>query len=171
MEAKAPVMLLVLVETARLGWLVAAVGLDGHVVPLLRSEAGDLDRYPGLDFDDQVAFLRHRFCGVLQRGCDRLWARGLKARQFVILFEGPLGDPTGTLTHAVAEHFVQWMLNPPAAVFAGPIGAGAGETHRFDKLAGDLDPAWEKPLSASLNGISAAREDPSLWELARKKVS
>src|SRR5262249_46592308 len=122
-----------------------------------------------LDFDEQVAFLRHRFCGVLQRGCDRLWARGLKACQFVILFEEPLGEPTGTLTEAVAEHFVQWMLNPPGAVFAGPIGTGTGQRPRLDRLAGTLDPSLEEPLEASLIPLSAARDDPSVWELARKK--
>src|SRR5688572_12820428 len=138
MEPKAPVVLLVLVEAARLRWFVAAVGLDGELIPLLRSEDGDLSPYEGLDFDDQVGFLRHRFCGALQRGCDRLWARDKKARQFLFLFEGPLGDPAGTLTQAVADHFVLWMLNPPVAVFAGPDGLP-----RLDRVAGDLDPTLE----------------------------
>ena len=41
MSPKTPVVLLVLVETARLRWFVAALGLDGWPVPLLRSEEGD----------------------------------------------------------------------------------------------------------------------------------
>src|SRR5262249_3886796 len=86
MGTKTPVVLLVLVETARLRWFVAALGLDGQAVPLLRSEEGDLEKYRGLAFDEQVAFLRHRFCGVLQRGCDRLWARDSKACQFAFVF-------------------------------------------------------------------------------------
>src|SRR5437588_9991188 len=117
MDAKTPVVLLVLVETARLRWFVASLGLDGRATPLLRSEVGDLDKYRGLPFDEQVAFLRHRFCGVLQKGCDRLWARGLKASQFAIVFEGVLPDPTGGLVRAVADHFTLRMVNPPAAAF------------------------------------------------------
>jgi hypothetical protein len=167
MEPKAPVMLLVLVETARLRWFVASVGLDGQSVPLLRSEVGDLEKYRGLDFDEQVAFLRHRFCGVLQRGCDRIWARNAKACQFVFVFEGLLPDATGGLTLAVAEHFTQWMLNPPVAVFNNP--AGPGEAPRPDKLAGHLEPALEELLRAHLGRLLAAREDPGAWELAPKK--
>ena len=56
-------------------------------------------------------------CGVLQRGCDRLWGRDSKACQFVFVFEGLLTEPTGTLTRSVADHFTQWMLNPPGVVY------------------------------------------------------
>src|SRR5437764_7082220 len=104
MEPKTPVLLLVLVETARLRWFVASLGLDGRAAPLLRSEAGDLDKYLSLPFDEQGSFLRHRFCGVLQRGCDRLWGRSSKACQFVIVFDGLLPDATRTPTQAVAAH-------------------------------------------------------------------
>src|SRR5262245_20668591 len=103
MESKTPVLLVVLVETSPARRSVAAVGLDGQPVPLLRSDVGDLEKYRGQDFDGQVSFLRHRFCGVLQRGCDRLWARNLKAAQFAFVFEAPLAEPTGRLTAAVAE--------------------------------------------------------------------
>src|SRR5947209_11105311 len=122
MDTKTPVVLVVLVETARLRWFVASLGLDGRAAPLLRSEVGDLEKYRSLPFDEQVLFLRHRFCGVLQRGCDRLWARGNKACQFVFVFEGPLPEPTGQLTASVAEHFVQWMLNPPVVVLVSADG-------------------------------------------------
>src|SRR4051812_40792050 len=116
MEHKSPVMLLVLVDVARLRWFVASIALDGQTVPLLRSDEGDLEKYRELSFDEQVAFLRHRFCGVLQRGCDRIWARNNKACQFVFFFEGQLLDATGQLTQAVADHFTEWMLNPPVVV-------------------------------------------------------
>jgi hypothetical protein len=162
MEQKTPVLLVVLIETARLRWFVAAVGLDGRPVPLLCSEADNLAKYQGLDFDEQVAFLRHRFCGVLQRGCDRIWARQAKACQFVFVFEGLLPEPTGTLTQALAEHFTLWMLNPPVAVFnrqgAGPL----------EKLAGEIDPSREEILSAALEPLRIAREEPAAWELVRK---
>src|SRR5262245_51840597 len=120
MTQKAPRLLVVLVDSARLRWFVAAFGLDGHPEPLLRSVDGDLARYQELEYDDQVSFLRHRFCGVVQRGCDRLWARELKACHFVFVFEGLLPDATGGLTQAVAEHFTLWMINPPVVAFNCP---------------------------------------------------
>jgi hypothetical protein len=165
-EPKTPVLLLVLVETGQLRWFVASISLEGVLVPLLRSEPGDLEKYQGLDFDEQVAFLRHRFCGVLQRGCDRLWARGNKACQFVIVFEESLPEPSGDLTRQVAEHFAQWMLNPPVAVFVGPTGPAA-----LDHLAGQLDRPLLQLLHASLGALRTATADPDAWELSRKKVS
>lgn len=164
MEPKEPVLLLVLVETARLRWFVARLGLDGEAVPLLASAVNDLERYLGLGFDDQVAFLRHRFCGVLQRGCDRLWARNQKPCQFVFVFESPLAEPTGQLTQAVADHFTQWMLNPPVAVFVSANGFDGGATPHLEKLAGELEAPREELLDAHLGTLLAARRDLSLWE-------
>jgi hypothetical protein len=164
MTPKTPVILLVLVETARLRWFVAALGLDGRAVPLLRSEDGDLAKYQRLPFDEQVAFVRHRFCGVVQRGCDRLWARGLKACQFVFVFEGLLPEPTGELTQAAADHFALWMMNPPAAVFNRPDPAAPPE-----RLAGQLDPPLEALVRAHLGELVVARDDPAAWELSPKK--
>ena len=45
MGTKVPVVLVVLVDGARLRWLVAAVDLGGTVAPLVRSEDGDLATY------------------------------------------------------------------------------------------------------------------------------
>jgi hypothetical protein len=168
MGPKAPVLLVVLVETGRLRWFVAAVGLDGRAAPLLRSEEGDLEKYRGLPFDEQVAFLRHRFCGVLQRGCDRIWARDEKARQFAFVFERPLPEPTGRLTGAVAEHFVQWMLSPPVVVLVSADGFDTAAP-RLDKVAGDIDAPLEELLRSRLGALLAARADESAWELSRKK--
>ena len=169
MAQKAPVMLLVLVETARLRWFLAAVDFDGRPIPLLRSEDGDLERYRGLSFDEQVAFLRHRFCGVLQRGCDRIWAQHSKACHFVFVFEELLPDPTGRLTQAVSEHFSQWMLNPPVVVFHGTGLSGPNEVPRLDRLAGHLDQPLVVLLLARLGGLVAAQEDLGAWELSWKK--
>src|SRR5262245_3532777 len=161
METKVPVLLVVLVEAARLRWLVAAVGLDGAATPLLRSEDGDLATYRGLGFDDQVSFLRHRFCGVLQRGCDRLWPVSKKACQFVFLFDDNLPGTTEGLTRAVAEHFVEWMLNPPVVIFTG---AGGGR-----RLAGTIDRPREDVFRAALPGLTAAAADDGAWELSSRK--
>src|SRR5437764_117354 len=54
MDAKTPVVLLVLVETARLRWFVASLGLDGRATPLLRSEVGDLEQYLGLPVREEA---------------------------------------------------------------------------------------------------------------------
>src|SRR5439155_27379843 len=118
-------------------------------------------KYRGLGFDDQVSFLRHRFCGVLQRGCDRLWARENKACQFVFVFEGLLPDTVGGLTQAVADHFTQWMLNPPAVVFNRP-----GDAPRLEKLAGEIDRPLEELLLVHLDGLLAAQSDPGAWALS-----
>ena len=168
MDEKTPVLLVVLVQTSRLCWFVAAIDPDGRAAPLLRSQVGDLEKYRGLDFDGQVTFLRHRFCGVLQRGCDRLWGRGSKACQFAFVFEAPLPEPTGTLTEAVAEHFVQWLLNPPAAVLVSADGFDT-PAPRLDKLAGTIDAPLEDLLRSRLGVLLAARADEGQWELSRKK--
>jgi hypothetical protein len=165
---KTPVLLVVLVETSRLRWFVAALGLDGQAAPLLRSDVGDLEKYRDLDLDGQVSFLRHRFCGVLQRGCDRLWARGLKACQFTFVFESPLAEPTGLLTAAIAEHFTQWLLNPPVAVLVSADGFDA-PAPRLETVAGGLDGPLDALLRKHLGALLAARADEGQWELSRKK--
>ncbi len=162
MTPKTPVVLLVLVQADGLRWFVAAVGYDGAVLPLLRSEDGDLAGCRGLPFDDQVAFLRHRFCGVLQRGCDHLWGRDLKAGQFAIIFDGPLPDCSGELIRATADHFVTWMLNPPVVVFFRP-NAGAA----LELVAGCPQPADERLLCGSLVALAAV--DPAAWERSPRK--
>jgi hypothetical protein len=169
MEPKAPVLLLVLVETKDQRWFAAAIGLDGRVTPLICSEPGDLAHYRELAFDEQVAFLRHRFCGVLQRGCDRLWARNWKACQFVFVFEELLPEPTGTLTKAVADHFTLWMLNPPAAVLVSENGFDQAAAPRLTPLAGELVASRADLVLGHLAEALAARNDPAAWELARQQ--
>src|SRR5262249_7351839 len=154
---------------ARLRWFVASVVLEGRSAPLLRSEEGDLEKYVGLPFDEQVSFLRHRFCGVLQRGSDRLWARGEKACQFVFVFEGLLPDATGGLTQPAAYHLADWMLNPPVAVFNCPAGLPP-EPPRLEPLVGELGPSRSGALSACLGELLAAREHSELWEPSRKRT-
>jgi hypothetical protein len=169
MGDKSPVLLLVLVEATRLRWFVAALGLDGAALPLLRSEVGDLDKYLGLAFEEQVSFLRHRFCGVLQRGCDRLWARQMKACQFVFVFEASLPEAANNLTQAVADHFVEWMLNPPVVVFTCVDGFAPNETPTLGRIAGEIEPRLGEILRNRLGALLAVREEENLWELSPKK--
>jgi hypothetical protein len=169
METKEPVLLVVLVESARLRWFVAAVGLDGVVTPLLCSVEGDLATYQGLDFDEQTSFLRHRFCGVLQRGCDRLWPVEKKAAQFVFLFEGDLPGTTEELTLRVAEHFVMWLLDPPVVVFTSTGGFESPPSPRLRLLAGAIDRSLEDVLQTSLVSLFATAADPGHWEVSNRK--
>jgi hypothetical protein len=167
METKEPVILAVLVDAARLRWFVAAIHLDGTVVPLVRSEDGDLAICQGLGFDDQVSFLRHRFCGVLQRGCDRLWPVGQKACQFAFLFDGVLPGTTDELTRRVADHFVEWMLNPSVIVLTRN-GEAAG-VHQPKSLAGTISRPLEEALAAGLGPLTAAAADAGAWEVSHRK--
>jgi hypothetical protein len=166
MDPKEPVLLLILVETARLRWFVAAIDRNGQSMPLLRSEVGDLETYRRLDFDEQLAFLRHRFCGALQRGCDRIWSRGNKASHFIFVFEGLLPEATGKLTQTLATHLAEWMLNPPVLVFCTTDAAAPS----LEKLAGELDPPSEALLLANLGRLITAQERPETWELSKKKT-
>src|SRR6266849_810917 len=109
MAAKEPVLLTVLIETAKFRWYVGGIGLDGAATPLFCSEPGNLKPYVGVPFDEQVNFLRHRLSGVLQRGCDRLWGRQLKPCQIVFVADGSFVEADSKLTRRVAEHFVAWM--------------------------------------------------------------
>ena len=72
MEQKTPVLLVVLVETAQLRWFVAALGLEGQVIPLLRSAVGDLEKYLALspncsdreEMQKQLRALQHYIAGM-----------------------------------------------------------------------------------------------------------
>ena len=168
MESKAPALLVILVEAARLRWFVACIGLDGQTIPLICSEADDLAKIRGVEFDEQVGFLRHRFCGALQRGCDRLWARNLKACHFVFVFEGLLEEPTGELIPAVARHLAEWLLNPPVTVFAGAKEIERQELFLLNRLAGSHEAPLEELLRAHLGELLAAKDDSAAWEQVRK---
>src|SRR5580704_9209886 len=122
MPPKEPVLLTILIETGRLRWYVAGIALDGAATPLICSEPGNLSPYVGVPLDEQVNFLRHRFAGVLQRGCDRLWGRQQKPCQIIFVADGPFIEADPELARHVAEHFVAWMSNPPVAWFV--CGAG-----------------------------------------------
>ncbi len=163
MATKEPTVLVVLVESAPLRWSLAAIGHDGAVTPLVRSENGDLAAYQGVGFDDQVSFLRHRLCGVLQRGCDRLWPVGKKACQFVILFDRDLPGTTEELTRRVAEHFAEWMLNPPAVAYTM---AGGSELRR---LAGTIDGALGEVVLAAVAPLLGLAADARAWEVSHRK--
>lgn len=169
MNAKEPVLLTVLIETASLRWYVAGISLAGEPLPLLRSEAGNLSPYLGLPFDEQVSFLRHRLSGVLQRGCDRLWGRQKKPCHIVFVADGPFAQAAPELTRRVAEHFVEWMTRPAVAFFTCGDGFAAGDNLSLRSEAGELDDQLRQALDAGLPTLLAARDQPDAWELAPTK--
>lgn len=170
MNAKEPVLLTVLIETASLRWYVAGIRLGGEPLPLLRSEAGNLSPYLGLPFDEQVSFLRHRLSGVLQRGCDRLWGRQKKPCHIVFVADGPFAQAAPELTRRVAEHFVEWMTRPAVAFFTCAGGFAAGDNLSLRTEAGELDDQLRQSLDAGLPALLAARDQPEAWELAPTKA-
>jgi hypothetical protein len=171
MGVKEPVLLLVLVDPDQLRWFTAGIGPDREMIPLLCSEVGDLAPYQNRDLEEQLFFLRHRFCGILQQGCDRLWERGKKAGQFAFVFEGELPEPSGQLTRAIADHLALWMVNPPVAVFTTSSGSLSGERPQLTLLSGQLGSSWEDLLFGGLPLIQHASKNPAFWELAKKKIN
>jgi hypothetical protein len=160
------VLLVVLIETAELRWYVAGIGLDGDPLPLLKSEAGNLRPYLGVPFDEQVSFLRHRLSGVLQRGCDRLWARQKKPCQIMFVADGPFAQAPPELTPRVAEHFAEWMTNPPVVFFTRDPRFADRERLALAKVAGELAGPYAEALYAGLAALLATLGDPDVWELA-----
>ena len=169
MTAKEPVLLVVLIEHAHLRWYVAGISLAGVPLPLLKSEAGNLRPYIGVSLDEQVTFLRHRLSGVLQRGCDRLWGRQQKPCHVVFLADGPFPEAPPELTVRVAEHFVEWLNNPPVAFFTTAPGFSAATPAALSLIAGELDDGYRDLLVVGLAALREAFDQPNVWELSPSK--
>jgi len=166
MVSKEPVLLIVLIQTADLRWYVAGIDLEGEPIPLVRSEAGSLGGYIGTGLDDQTSFLRHRLAGILQRGCDRLWARRKKPCQIVFLADGPFLEAAPDLTFRVAEHFVQWMTSPPVVFFTSSDWSTGEKEFSLHRIAGDLDDQYRQSLDDGLPTLLRVLDDLSVWEVA-----
>lgn len=164
MAAKQPVLLTILIDTSRMRWLAGGIDFDHQVFPLLMSQDGDLDGYRNMESDEQASFLRHLFCGVLQRGCDRLWGLRKKARQFVFLTDSEFPHAGPELTGRIADHLAQWMTSPPVAFFSANSGTFDVRPMEFTTLAGEISTefaaAFEQGLPALLE--AAGQTDP--WE-------
>jgi hypothetical protein len=133
------------------------------------SESGNLAPCLGVPLDEQITFLRHRFSGVLQRGCDRLWARQMKPCQIVLIADGPFAQAGPNLIRSVGEHFAAWMTKPPVAAFVSRNRFLAQEPVILDIVAGAIDPVFRVGLEASLPRLFAALEQDEAWELAPLK--
>ena len=169
MTTKEPVLLVVQIEHAYLRWYVAGISLAGVPLPLLKSEAGNLRPYVGVPLDEQVTFLRHRLSGVLQRGCDRLWGRQKKPCHVVFLADGPFSEAPPELTVRVAEHFVEWLNNPPVAFFTTAPGFSAAAPASLNLVAGELDPGYRDVLLVGLAALRDTLDQTDAWELSPSK--
>ena len=163
MKTKEPVLLTILIDTARMRWLAGGIGFDKNVFPLLASQDDDLAGYRSMEFDEQASFLRHRFCGALQRGCDRLWGLQKKACQFVFLTDKMFPDASAELTARVSDHLVQWMTNPPVTFFV--IG-DSFDTRPVElkTLAGELSEEYAEALTLGLPSLLDAADRTDEWE-------
>jgi hypothetical protein len=161
--------LTVLIETGQLRWYVGAITLDGTAIPLMSSEPGNLNPYLGVPLDEKVSFLRHRFAGVLQRGCDRLWGRQQKPCQIVFVADGLFANAEPELSGRIAEHFAVWMTNPPVVYFERRDGFQSAEAAAIERVAGDLDDRSRHALAEGLASLCAATRDQAVWELVPTK--
>lgn len=164
MIEKEPVLLTILIDTARMRWLAGGIGFDMQVFPLLASQDNDLAGYLGTEFDEQASFLRHRFCGALQRGCDRLWGLHKKACQFVFLIDRDFPQASPELTARIAEHLVQWMTNPPVIFLIMETGSMAQQPIETKPIAGEMSAEYSQALNLGLPILLNAASNPGLWE-------
>jgi len=164
MNVKEPVLLIVLIETARMRWLAGGIDMQHNAIPLLASQDDDLAPYRTLEFEEQASFLRHRFCGALQRGCDRLWGRKQKACQFIFVTDTHFPDAPAELTDRVAEHMVQWMANPPLVFFSADDRSFQSRPLTPTALAGTLPDDYTEVWQAGLPSLLDAATKDDDWE-------
>ncbi len=172
MADREPALLVLLIETAALSWHVAGIGPDNHVFPLLRSSDGNLDEYRDLEPDEQLSFLRHRIAGVLQRGCDRLYPKGMKVSHFLLIADGFYPNASEEITPALAAHFVEWMINPPVTYLLlhseFTQASSASPLDVLETIAGDLPVAMAATLQESWPEMIDLLGQPEHWELIAK---
>ena len=164
MAEKEPVLLTILIDTRRMRWLAGGIGFDKQVFPLLASQDDDLAGYRSMEFDEQASFLRHRFCGALQRGCDRLWGLRKKAFQFVFLTDSVFPGAPDELTDRIADHLAQWMTNPPVVFFSSEAGSFDVSPVAVTRLAGDISAELSTAFDAGLPALLEAATQTDQWE-------
>ncbi|GAA5504992.1 hypothetical protein [Novipirellula caenicola] len=164
MSDRQAVPLVVLIDTASCCWHVGAFDASNSSIALLRSDEGNLDSYLGQPLDEQVSFLRHRIAGVLQRGCDRLFPRQMKASYFVLIADGDFPEADESVTPRLAEHFVQWMMNPPVVYLRVPKNFDVNDAKEIEVIAGEFPAEIASTIQAGLPQLVALRSDAECWE-------
>ncbi len=124
--------------------------------------------YRGLEPEAQRAWLRHCIAGVLQRGCDRLFARNMRAEHFELIAARHFPDAAEGLTEQLADHFVQWMINPPVTFLLTPPGFVDESPVQWQLVAGELPEAIDRALHRGLPELVSELEAPAAWELIAK---
>lgn len=169
---KTPVLMVLGIRTEQQQWFLAEITLSGDATPLLRSEPGSFQEHLGQPLDDQVALLRHRLAGALQRGCDRLWGRNCKAAHIVIVADGDFDESVPELTQAIADHFHVWMTRPPVTFLQLPRSTAADRPAEEKTLVGHLEPDEQSALRKGLPVVVEAMDFPDRWEvISRPRAS
>lgn len=169
MPEKQPVILSVLIETTKQRWFVAGISMDGHPVPLMCSETGNLGGHEESELDEHVSFLRHRLAGVLQRGCDRLWGRQMKPSQIAFIADADFPSAAPELTQRVADHFVAWMTKPPVVFFTCDKNWSGDEEPSLHQIAGTISDADRVSVTNALPALLETLDEPDHWELSQSK--
>ncbi len=166
MSLKEPVLLTVMIQTNTCRWFVGYIDLKGQTLPLIRSVEGDFDEYRDLSFDEQVSFLRHRFAGVLQQGCDKLWHHQKKPESIIFVADGSLDSAQPELSQRVAEHFATWMTAPPVAFFSGSDGF---RHETLQLVAGELTQQQHEVFTIAMPTMVSQLEIDDLWQLSKRR--
>jgi hypothetical protein len=87
----------------------------------------------------------------------------------VFLADGPLDATCPALTNEVAEHFVQWMVQPPVAFFVCREGFAPGTA--LDLIRGNLEPSRRKALESAFANLVAALPRSEEWEVSQGKTN
>jgi hypothetical protein len=72
------------------------------------------------------------------------------------------------MTQAVADHFVEWMVNPPVAFYVSH-GGFTPQSTQFEKLAGEISVEHCQVLREAWSDLASAVGDSDVWELNPEK--
>jgi hypothetical protein len=72
------------------------------------------------------------------------------------------------LTRQIAEHFAEWMANPPVVFYRHAIAADDREEPHFDRLAGNIGAAERDALLVGVGELKRATENSERWELIER---
>ena len=168
-NSKTPSLIVVVILAARQQWYVAGISMvDGSVDCLVRSEPSNLDAYVGQESDAQLSFLRHRLSGALQRGFDRIWAKGCKASRIVMIADDSLPESTPDLMKRLAEHFEVWMTRPPVTFLQGQGSLQIEDLQSLEWLVGAMDDDETRMLQEKLPVLKDQILQSDAWEVIAK---
>ncbi|EMI17933.1 hypothetical protein RMSM_05135 [Rhodopirellula maiorica SM1] len=88
----------------------------------------------------------------------------MKANHFVLIADGDFPEADENVTPRLAEHFVQWMMNPPVVYLRAPQGFNVQDTADLEVIAGDFPEEIASTVQAGLSQLVALQSDADCWE-------